>query len=92
MDKNISIIIASICQKHGIEYQNINPERKKLCIDAIRIGEIVKEIESLIDELDEIFIRHNMGDGFKEKLEKDLTELHEIDHDLIKLAIKIKNE
>jgi hypothetical protein len=92
MDKNISATIIEICKKLGIPYQSCNPNFINFYNDARRIGEIVMEIESSIDELDCILTRHKVGNFTKEQIEKDLKELHEIDHDLISLATKIKND
>jgi len=91
MDKSISRAIIDICQKLNINYTS--PYQKDILYnDAKRLGEIVMEIESSIDELSCILCRHKVGDYTVEKIEKDLRELHEIDHDLINLSQKIKSE
>jgi hypothetical protein len=92
MDKNISAIITEICKKYEIPYQSCNPNFTYFYNDAKRLGQIVQEIESLIDELDCILVRHKIGNFTKQQIEKDLRELHSIDHDLINLAQKIKKE
>jgi hypothetical protein len=92
MDKNISATIVEICKKLGIPYQSCNPNYVEFYNDAKRIGEIVMEVEGLIDELDCILIRHKVQSFTKNQIEEDLQELHRIDHDLINLAQKIKKE
>jgi len=92
MDKNISQIIQDVCKKEGIEYQSINPNYTDFCNDAKRLGEIYLEINSLIDELDFIFNRHKIENKIRFKLEEDLKNLYSIEHDLLRLANKIKKE
>jgi hypothetical protein len=92
MDKNISQIILDCCKKEGIEYTSCNPNFVAFCNDAKRLGEIILEINVLIDELDEILSRHNVTNGFKEQIKNDLRLLHNVDHDLVKLAKRIKEE
>lgn len=92
MDKNISATITEICKKLGIPYQSCNPNFVNFYNDAKRLGQIVMEIESLSDELDCILTRHKIGNFTKQQIEKDLQSLHEIDHDLIQLAQKIKKD
>jgi len=92
MDKNISATITEICKKLGIPYQSCNPNYVEFYSDAKRIGEIVMEVEGLIDELDCILERHKVGNFTKKQILKNLQELHQIDHNLINLAQKIKKE
>jgi len=92
MDKRISLTITEVCQKLGIDYSSINPNYLQMINDAKRLGEIIFEINCLVGDLDAIFIRHNIDLNFKQTLQKDLELLHNIDHDLIKLSKKVKNE
>jgi len=92
MDRKISLVINEICKKHGIYYTSINPNFTSFLKDAKRLGEIILEINSLIDELENIFQRHNIQLKSRLKLENDLEDLKNLDHDLIKLATIIKNE
>ena len=92
MDKNISQIIQDACKKEGINYTSCNPNYHIFCNDAKRLGEIYLEINSLIDELDFIFNRHKIENKIRFKLEEDLKNLYSIEHDLLKLANKIKKE
>lgn len=90
MGKTISLIISEICQKYGINYTSCNKDFIEYYNDAKRLGEIIFEIESLIDELSCICDRNNIDYRLKNSIKKDLLTLHEIDHDLVKLANKIK--
>jgi hypothetical protein len=92
MTKNISAIITEIAKKEGIDYQSINPVFIEFYNDAKRIGEIIREFESLIDELDCILARHKIGNGIKKQMEIDIREFWKIHHDLKDLAIKIQKE
>jgi len=91
MDKHISRVIMDVCQKEGINYQS--PYQQEVVFkDAQRLGEIITDINALIDELDCILTRHKVSNFTKQQIEKDLSELHDINHDLINLAQKIKAE
>lgn len=90
--ERITLTIAEVCNKLGIDYSTINPHYKEMMNDAKRLGEIIWELNSLIHDLDAIFARHNIELKLKNILIKDLENLHEIDHDLVKLSNKIKNE
>jgi hypothetical protein len=92
MDKNISQIIIDACKKTGIDYTSCNPNYRAFYTDAKRLGEIILKINFLIDELDNLFSRHNIEIKLKNILQKDLQQLHTIDHDLIKLSQQIKEE
>ena len=84
MTKNIKDRIKEACKKEGISYVSLQ--------DAKRLGEIILEINGLIDELESIFERHDIKTKIKEQLEHDLQDLHCIDHDLVRLAAEIKKE
>lgn len=90
MTRSISQIIQDTCKKEGIEYESINPDYKAFVSDAVRVGEIVRNIQSYIDELECIFKRYNINQNVSEEIERDLWELHAIDHSLLKLAYKLK--
>lgn len=92
MNKNISDTIVQVCKKLGIKYQSCNPDYTAFHNDAKRIAEIVKEVEDLTYELHCILDRHNIENGIKNLIESDLKKLHEIDHDLIRFAKRIKKE
>jgi hypothetical protein len=91
MDKNISRTIMDICKKEGINYQSPY-QQEVLFKDASRLGEIITEINCLIDELDCICSRHKLNTYTKQQIQQDLALLHSIDHDLVNLAQKIKKD
>jgi hypothetical protein len=84
MPGNIGKIFHSICRTHGIKYTSIG--------DARRLGQLIKEVHGIIDEIYQILDRHNIKTNFKEVIEQDLLKIHDIDHDLIKLAKQLKEE
>lgn len=88
----ISLLIEQICQKCNIKYISKNPDKITVCSDAAKLGEIILEIETLIDKLHIILDRHKIENEIKSKIEEDLFSLHSIDHDLIKLAKKLIQE
>jgi len=92
MTKNISLIITEIARKEGIDYSSVNPEVVQFWEDAKRIGEIVRDFEVLIDELDCLLVRHRIENGIGKLIREDLNNLHNIEHDLLKLARKIQKE
>jgi len=92
MDKHISDIIVQACKKEGIDYKSINPNYVRFCNDAKRLGQIIFELNALTDELESIFKRHNIDNGEERLFEADIKKLHDIDHDLVKLATKIQKE
>lgn len=75
-----------ISKKFGIDYTSKNPDYLAFLGDAKRLGEIILEINSLIDELEIIFQRHNICLKNRLHLEKDLEELKVLNHDLVNLA------
>jgi hypothetical protein len=91
MDKNISITIMSVCKKYNIPYESVNFKHKDFCNDAIRLGEIYKELQLILGDLLEIEERHNVN-GLGELLKDDILQLETIEHDIIKIANKIRKE
>lgn len=85
MNQNkISGIIKDICKQHKIKYTSI--------ADAKRLGRLISELNIITNEIYNILDRHNISTDFKEEIEKDMLNLHSIDHDLIRLANQLKNE
>lgn len=84
MPHKISDIIKDICHQHNIKYTPI--------ADAKRLGKLILELNVISDEIYTILDRHNIEMNFKLEIEKDLIKLHDIDHDLIRLAKQLKNE
>ncbi len=88
----ISLLIEKICHRYSISYCSKNPYRHILVKDGKRIGEIIVEIRSLIDELNGLFNRHNLCPENRIKLDRDLGFLHELEHHLGSVSQIIKKE
>jgi len=91
-DKNISHRIMEATKKLGLNYTSINPNYNEFCEDIKRLGNCCAVILNLIDEVDHILARHNIRTDFKEKIQKEFEQLHNIDHDLRDLAQLIIGE
>lgn len=91
MDKHISHSIVEACKKHGIPYKSCNPNYVRFDSDAQLLGQLYRDLLEMSVKLQEIGERHNIP-GLKEILNKDIDSLVTIDHDLIRLAHKIKEE
>jgi hypothetical protein len=89
--KRISITIAEICQKLGIDYSSVNPHYIQMIDDAKRLGEIFRDLKIIAGDLEAIAERHQV-DGLKDIIHQDALDLETIDHDIIRLAKKIKEE
>lgn len=92
MEKKISLLVMRACQKIGINYTSPNIKAVEFYNDATRLGEIIWSISCLISELNDICERHKITNGLKETIQEDLEKLHDVDHDLFKLATEIKKE
>lgn len=86
--KRISLTILEVCQKLGINYK---PEDKQLFNDAKRLGEIYRELKVITGDLQCISERHNIKDLYL-LLSDDIEQIEKIEHDVIRIATKIKNE
>jgi len=89
MDKRISLTIAEVCQKLGIDYKSVNPNYLSMIDDAKRMGEIYRELKEIAGDLTAIAERHNI-EGLKDLLLDDANTIDKIDHEIIKMAQKIK--
>ena len=89
MEKRISLTITEICKKLDINYQSINPSYLQMINDAKRLGEIFRDLKIIAGDLEAISERHNL-DGLKNLIHADALKIEEIDHDIIHLAKKIK--
>jgi hypothetical protein len=90
--ENISIVIADICHREGIKYSSVNPEVYQLYKDARRLGEIFMQLKEINSDLLEISERHKLPDSVGQMLKDDISKLEQIDHDIVKLAHKIREE
>lgn len=87
MDKNISHIVSESCKKCGIDYKSINPNYVYFTSDAQLLVQLYKDLQQIAGKLEEISERHDVPG-----LKVDIIELTTIDHDLIRLAQKIREE
>ncbi|MFH0806088.1 MAG: hypothetical protein V1901_04385 [Patescibacteria group bacterium] len=87
-DKNISLRILTICRKLGIDY-NSPSINANFINDAGRLGDIYIDLKSIAAEILEISERHNL-EGLGQLLLDDIEILEKIDHDILKVARKLK--
>lgn len=87
MDKQISHLIIESCKKCGIDYKSCNPNFINFTNDAQKLVQLYKDLQQIASKLEEISERHIVP-----SLKLDIVELTTIDHDLIRLAMKIKEE
>ncbi len=91
MDKNISNIISETCKKEGINYKSCNPNYIYFHSDAQQLVQLYRDLQQIIGKLYEISERHDIPE-LKEMINVDIENLCRIDHDLVKLATKMKEE
>jgi hypothetical protein len=91
MDKQISHLISESCKKCGIDYKSINPNYITFTNDAQQLVQLYKDLIQIAGKLGEIAQRHNIC-GLGVALEKAILKINELDHDLIRLATKIREE
>lgn len=91
-DKKISHLIMETCKQEGIDYKSINPNYSNFCEDATKLGEYCTEILALIDKIDNILEKHQIRVEIKEKITKEVRDLHTLERDLIKLAYQLKEK
>lgn len=89
--EKISLIIDSICKEQGINYGSTNPHYVTLLEDAQKLGKIYLELKVITGIIKEIEERHELN-GLRAKFELLIKELDEADHDIIKLARKLKDK
>jgi hypothetical protein len=59
--------------------------------DAKRLGQIFRDLKIIAGDLEAIADRHEI-DGLKDIIHKEALDIEKIDHDIIRLAQKIKDE
>ena len=91
MDKNISYQITESCKKCGIKYKSCNPNFIYFTNDAQQLVQLYKDLQQIAGKLVEISERHSIPE-LKEMLKFDIDQIEAIDHDLIRLSVKIKEE
>jgi len=89
--ERISLTIGEICAKLGIDYCTVNPHYLEMLNDAKRLGEIFRDLKIIAGDLEAIAERHQIN-GLTEIIHQDALDLETIDHDIIRLAKKIKEE
>jgi hypothetical protein len=89
--ERISLTIGEVCTKLGIDYCTVNPHYLEMINDAKRLGEIFRDLKIIAGDLEAIAERHQI-DGLKDVIHQDVLDLETIDHDIIRLAKKIKDE
>ena len=87
--KNLSYLIEEICKQKGVEYHS--PNCTKIIGDACRLADIYIELKQIIGELKELEISYEIK-GIGKLLEDDIEALDKIDHDIIKLAYRLKGK
>lgn len=90
-DKRISHIITEACKREGIAYTSINPNYTQFYSDAIKVGEIYRDLKILEGDLEEICERHNINELSK-LLHDDILEIEKVEHDLVRVAHKLQKE
>ena len=91
MDKNISHLIIESCKKCGIDYKSINPNFINFTNDAQQLVQLYKDLQQIAGKLVEISERHSIP-ALREMIKFDIDQINAIDHDLIRLSAKIKEE
>jgi uncharacterized protein YlbG (UPF0298 family) len=87
--ENVSLIIANVCKKYGIEYNSTNPHYIALMEDVQKLSDIYLQLKSTIGILKEIEERHDIP-TLHSKFESLIKELDDVDHQIIKLARETK--
>lgn len=90
MAERISHVISTICKELGIPYQSINPNYTAFVRDAIRLGEIYRDLKGMIGDLLEIEERHQV-DGLGKLLQDDVEELNYHAHHIVRVAKAIQD-
>lgn len=88
-NKRISHIIMEQCKTLGITYKSCNPEYVYVAEDATKLGEYCQTILTLVDKIDIILAKHKISSEFRDKINKEISNLHTLEHDLINFAQKI---
>jgi hypothetical protein len=89
--EKISLTISEVCAKLGVDYCSVNPHYLEMIDDAKRLGEIFRDLKIIAGELEAIAERHQV-DGLTDIIHQDALDLETIDHDIIRLAQKIRQE
>ena len=91
MDKQISNSIVEVCKKLGIDYKSVNPNYINFSNDAQLLAQLYKDLQQIAGKLVEISDRHDIPE-LKEMIKFDIDQIESVDHDLIRLAKRLKND
>ena len=91
MDKKITHIIAEVCKKEGIPFKSVNPNYIVFTNDAQQLVQLYRDLVEIAGKLQEISDRHDIPE-LKQVLKFDIKMLDKIDHNLVKLARKLKEK
>jgi soluble cytochrome b562 len=89
--EKISLIIDSICKEQGISYCSTNPHYVTLIEDVKKMSKIYLQLKEIVGIIKEIEERNELN-GLRERFEVLIKELDEADHDIIKLARKLREK
>jgi len=87
----ISTTIQLVCDKLDIPYTSPNPSHFQFYKDASRVYRIIEELKIIETELSEIEKRHKIS-GLSKAIEVCRNQLHNTEHDLVKLTRDILKE
>lgn len=91
MDKQISHYIVESCKKLGINYNSINSNYTIYLSDAQELNQLYRDLKEIAAKIQIISDRHQIN-GLNKILQDDIELIEKVDHDLVKIAQKIKNE
>jgi len=91
VDKNISNIIVETCKKENIPYKSCNPNYVTFNSDAQLLGQLYRDLIEIGAKLSEIAERHDIP-LLREMIKFDIEQLEAIDHDLVRMSNKLKEE
>ena len=87
----LSHIVSETCKKMGIPYCSNNPQYSQFLIDAEKLRDIYIQLKCIVADLVEIEERHKI-EGLSRLLVDDIKQLDVINHDVIKIATRLKSE
>lgn len=88
---NISLLISEVCHKQGIVYHSINEKAIDTFKDAKTLAQLYLDLKIIIGGLQEIAEKHSI-DGLSNLLLDDIEKLESIDHDIVRMARRIKED
>lgn len=89
--EKISYHINEVCKHLGIDYKSCNESYLQMMKDAEILGQCYRDLKIIAGEIQEVAERHNIN-GLGKLLEDDLDAIDKLEHDIVKIATKIKLE